>query len=114
MEPGDFSNMVSRDIFPQVLLRNLNCSSGMPSNILFLVKLGGAAIYRCRKGRVKHICKQDLCIRFMVYLGVLGLSWVHLYLLLSPSGENPSANDNQGLSSNGSRIEILDIMAHLR
>lgn len=57
MEPGDFSNMIRRDIFPQVQLRNLNCFSGMPSNILFLFKVGGEATYRCRKGRVKHICK---------------------------------------------------------
>lgn len=50
----------------------------------------------------------------MVYLGVLGLSWVYLYLLLSPSEENLPANDNQGLASNGPGTEILNSMACLR
>lgn len=44
----------------------------------------------------------------MACLGVLGLSWVHLYLLLSRSEEN------QGLLSNGPRTEILSSMAALR
>lgn len=57
METVCFSNMMIRDIFPQVQLWNLNCSSGMPSNILLLFKVGGAAIHRCRKGREKHIHK---------------------------------------------------------
>lgn len=57
MEPGDFSNMMSRGIFLQVQLRDLNCSSGLPSNILFLFKIGGAVTHRCRKERVKRIHK---------------------------------------------------------
>lgn len=112
-EPKDVSNVASRNIFPQEQFRNLNCCSGMLSNILLLFQIRTCSDIQMKQEKGETHGQVGSLHRTY---GVCGCARAehraHLCLLLPPSKEHLSANINQGLS-NGPRTEILKSVAYL-